>query len=73
MSHRKDWTKEFAEMANRDESPEVKTGQILDLIAERDELKEACEAALSLLQNIGSGKWAKTPAGDKLRKALREN
>lgn len=44
MPRRKDWTKEFVEMAGRDESPEVKTGQILDLIAERDELLKALKA-----------------------------
>lgn len=34
------------------------------------ELLAACKAALSLLQNIGTGKWAKTPAGDALRAAI---
>lgn len=37
------------------------------------ELIEACEAALTQLQRIRTNKgisWAKTPAGDKLRKAL---
>jgi hypothetical protein len=34
-------------------------------------LVEAAGAALSLLRNIGTGKWANTPAGDKLRAALK--
>ena len=38
--------------------------------AERGALIEACEKALSLLNNIGTGKWAKTPAGDALREVL---
>jgi len=37
---------------------------------ERDRLREAAQASLSLLENVGTGKWAKTPAGDKLRAAL---
>lgn len=35
------------------------------------ELEAACRAALSLLENIGTGKWANTPAGEKLRSALK--
>jgi hypothetical protein len=34
------------------------------------EALSACAAALSLLENIGTGKWAKTPAGDKLRAVI---
>lgn len=34
------------------------------------ELVDAATAALSLLDNIGTGKWAQTPAGDKLRAVI---
>jgi hypothetical protein len=42
----------------------------IDLIAAAPDLLAACEAALSLLNNIGKGNWAQTPAGDALRAAI---
>lgn len=57
-----DW-KEYRKQVERNESPEVKTRDIIELL-------DAAESALSLLRNIGTGKWAKTPAGEKLKKVL---
>lgn len=37
---------------------------------ERDVLLDAAKRALSLLEAIGTGKWANTPAGDALRAAI---
>jgi hypothetical protein len=42
------------------------------LHAAAPDLLEACQSALSLLQNIGTGKWTNTPAGDKLVKAIKK-
>jgi hypothetical protein len=35
-----------------------------------DDLLAACKRALKLLENIGSGNYAKTPAGDDLRAVI---
>jgi hypothetical protein len=40
--------------------------------AAASDLLEACQSALSLLQNIGTGKWTNTPAGEKLVKAIKK-
>ena len=47
-----------------------KIDKTINLIEAAPDLLAACEAALSLLQNIGKGNWAQTPAGDALRAAL---
>ena len=44
--------------------------RVSELEAERDALRDAATQALSLLENIVTCKWAKTPAGDALRTAL---
>lgn len=66
-------TEYIADLAYSDLPEEtVKANAKLIVIAVNsyDILVEAAEAALSLLDNIGTGKWVKTPAGDKLRAAL---
>jgi hypothetical protein len=40
------------------------------LTEQRDELLAACKRALNLLEMSGSGRLAKTPAGDDLRAAI---
>ncbi len=52
-----------------EESVKGRTGR---LIAAAPDLLAACEMSLSLLQNIGTGKWANTPAGDALRDAIKK-
>jgi hypothetical protein len=54
-------------------SPAIAAQIVSDHKAARSQalLVEAAGAALSLLRNIGTGKWANTPAGDKLRAALK--
>lgn len=61
---------EFRRAVEADESPEVKSYEVIQLLDEIDAYRDAAQSALSLLENIGTGKWAKTPAGDKLRTVL---